>query len=462
MASAFSLLAQFGPVGFVSDAIVFAVVGILGPIAYILVRRLRRRRYFHLLNRRTFDLRQRWPQVLSGEIPAESWRFQPMDCEIVEAIVLDRLEVAPPDEAQQLTDFLRCSGLLDTRIWEARHRRGYRRQPALVSLGRMRAAEAIPALADALEDPDADIRVAALRGLGRTGLPEAAEEILKRMAHGALQGPAAPPQNALLNCCRACPNLLLGYIRRADDTVRPLLARVLGEIATPELDEELLLLASDPLPEVRASAARALGAAKPKAAFTALSSLATDEAWFVRLRAVVAMGELNDPRSVPVLIGTLCDPNRHVRLRSAAALARMDGRIEEIMPQVLQTGDRYALQAFVSELERSGRMMILVQDLLDPKRRTAAQAALAAVLRAGTYRMLLDALVHHSAWRVRVAVARLLAASGEQRLLSPLETLAAAMPAPRGRRIVRWVIDRLREHAARQEAAGPRPDRVPA
>jgi HEAT repeat protein len=462
MASAFSLLAQFGPAGFVTDAIVFAVVGILGPIAYILVRRLRRRRYFHRLSRRTFDLRQRWPQVLSGKIPAESWRFQPMDCHIVEAIVLDRLEVASGDEVRQLTDFLRRSGLLDTRIWEARNRRGFRRQAALVSLGRMRAPEAIPALADALEDSDPDIRVAALRGLGRTGLPEAAEEILKHIAHGALRGPAAPLQNALLNCCRACPNLLLGYIRRADDAVRPLLARVLGEIATPELDEELLLLASDPLPEVRASAARALGAAKPALALTALSTLATDEAWFVRLRAVVAMGDLNDPRSISVLIGTLCDPNRHVRLRSAAALARFTGRLEEVLQQVVRTRDGYALHAFVSELERSGQLLNLVNGLIDPAKREAAQAVLLGVLRAGAFRMLLDTLLHHASWRVRVAVARLLAASGEERLLAPLELLGAAMPTPRGRRIVRWVAERLREHAARQEATGPRPDRVPA
>jgi HEAT repeat protein len=461
MATVSSQLAQFGA-GLVTDAMLFAAAGILGPIAYILVRRLRRRRYFNQLNRRTFELRQNWSQVLSGQIPAAAWRFQPMDCEIVETIVLDRLEIVAAEEARELTEFLRRSGQLDTRIWEARNRRGFRRQSALVSLGRMRAPEAIPALAEALEDPDADIRVAALRGLGRTGLPEAAEEILKYIAHGALRGPAAPLQNALLNCCRACPNLVLSYIRRADDAVRPLLARVLGEIATPELDEELLLLASDPLPEVRASAARALGAAKPALALTALQTLATDEAWFVRLRAVVAMGELNDPRSIPVLIGTLCDPNRHVRLRSAAALARFTSRLEEVLQQVVRTRDGYALQAFVSELERSGQLLSLVNGLADAGKKGAAQSVLLGVLRAGAFRMLLDTLINHNSWRVRIAVARLLAASGEERLLGPLELLAAAMPTPRGRRVVGWVVEQLRARAARTQASGPQPDRVPA
>ena len=458
MGSVFEWLAGLRPAGYLTSALLFAGIGILAPIAYILVRRAVRRRYFRRLNRRTFELRQRWADILSGRVPAETWRFKPLDCEIVETIVLDRLEVSSPEETVKLTEFLRRGGLLDMRIWEARHLRGWRRQGALVSLGRMHAAESIPALAEALEDGDADIRIAALRGLGRTGLSEAAEEILRRVAQGTLHVPTAPLQNALLGCCRANPNLLLSYIRRADDQVRPTLARVLGEVATPALDEELLLLASDPLSEVRASAARALGAAKPRLALTALSNLATDETWFVRLRAVVAMGELNDPRSIPVLIGTLCDPNRHVRLRSAQALARLEGHLEEIMQQVISTRDRYALQVFVSELERSGRMLGLVQALLDPRQRTAAQTALLGVLRAGTHRLLLDTLVNHASWRVRLAVARLLAASGEERLVTPLEALEASIPTPRGRRIVRWILRQLR----RRTAPTPRPDQVTA
>jgi HEAT repeat protein len=458
MGSVFDWLAGLRPAGYLTSALLFAGIGILAPIAYILARRAVRRRYFNRRNRRSFALRQRWTDVLSGRVAPETWRFSPLDCEIVETIVLDRMEVASPEENAELTEFLRRSGLLDMRIWEARHLRRWRRQSALVSLGRMHAAESIPALAEALEDRDADIRIAALRGLGRTGLPEAAEEILRRVSQGTLSVPTAPLQTALLGCCRENPNLLLGYIRRSNDEVRPTLARVLGEVATPALDEELLLLASDPLPEVRASAARALGAAKPRLALTALSNLATDETWFVRLRAVVAMGEMRDPRSIPVLIGTLCDPNRHVRLRSAQALARLEGHLEEIMHQVISTRDRYALQAFVSELERSGRMLGLVQALLDPKQHTAAHAALLGVLRAGTHRLLLDTLVNHASWRVRLAVARLLAASGEERLVTPLEALEASVPTGRGRRVVRWILRQLRDHAAR----APRPDQVPA
>ena len=125
------------------------------------------------------------------------------------------------------------------------------------------------------------------------------------------------------------------------------------------------------------------------------------------------------------------------------------------MRQVISTRDRYALQAFVSELERSGRMFGLVQALLDPRKRGQAQAALLGVLRAGTHRLLLDTLVNHASWRVRLAVARLLAASGEARLVTPLE---ASIPTPRGRRMVRWILRQLRERTA----PVPRPDQVTA
>jgi HEAT repeat protein len=459
MAFASNWLALFGrPAGFVADALLLSVAGILAPIAFILARRAWRQRYFRRRAERTFQVRQKWEYILRGAIPPEKWRFDRLDCDIIESIVLDRLDAAPPEETVRLTDFLRRSGLLDMRIWEARRLRGWARQAALISLGRMRAPEGIPALAEALDEDDPDIRVAALRGLGRTGLPAAGEAILKRIAGGGLRLPATPLQNALLMSCRHDPNLALRYVRRAEDSVRPLLARVLAEIATPELDEELLLLASDPLPEVRAQAARAMAQAKPKLALTALATLAGDEAWFVRLRAVVAMGELNDPRSIPLLIGTLCDPNRHVRLRSASALARLEEHLGEILQAAVESRDRYALQSFVSELERSGRMIRLIEDLQRPGCRRTAEAALVTVVRCGAHRMLLDALVHHPAWRTRTAVARLLAGSGEQRLVAPLEALRGTAPTARARRVIDWILLHLRE----QTSPASRKDRVPA
>jgi len=102
------------------------------------------------------------------KIPFASWRNKPFDRRIVETIVLDVFEAAGPEESARLLQFLRVSGLIEKRIFEARHLIGWRRMRALVALGRTRAPEGIPALAEALRDRDLEIRLAALRGLGRT------------------------------------------------------------------------------------------------------------------------------------------------------------------------------------------------------------------------------------------------------------------------------------------------------
>jgi HEAT repeat protein len=168
------------------------------------------------------------------------------------------------------------------------------------------------------------------------------------------------------------------YIPQSSGPARELLARVLGELATPDLGDELLVLATDRLPEVRASAARALGNAQPAFALSVLSVLAADPQWFVRLRAVVGLSNFAHPETVRPLLLALCDPNRHVRQRAAWALARREPELESIFDQVVGTRDRYALEAFVSELERSGGFEKVVQAIQD---RSPAESAASILLK---------------------------------------------------------------------------------
>ncbi len=267
--------------------------------------------------------------------------------------------------------------------------------------------------------------------------------MLERIERDELDVPATPLQNALLSCCRWQPSMLVPYMRKASNENRALLARVLGEVATGEMGEDLLLLANDPLPDVRASAARALGEARLGIALSALGALASDPEWFVRLRAVVSLGQLRHPRTIPVLIETLCDPNRYVRLRSAMALARLDDQLAAILDLVAQKRDRYALQALVSELERSGTIFEQVRGLCMPAKRAEAETVLLAVLRAGAQRLLLATLFHYHDWHIRVAVARLLARWGERQLAPQVQRALEAEKSPRQIRIGRWLLQQL-------------------
>jgi HEAT repeat protein len=356
----FNGIEKLGPAGLVLEAILVSLLGILLLVGFIVLRRWYRARYFHKRNQRTVALRSQWDDILSGKVSAEDWRFNPLDCDIVESILLDSIEMSPADKLPPLLDCLRVSGLLDMRIYEARTLRGWKQRTALLALGRTRAMEAIPALAEGLDSRLRETRIAAVRGLGRTARMEAAIPILDRIVTGQFDAPERSLKNALVNCCRFCPDVLVNYVEQTHGPVRELLARVLGELASPELGEELLVLASDVLPEVRASAARALGNTNSSYTLPALHSLAADPEWFVRLRAVVALGQIENIDKISILLRSLCDANRHVRQRAAWALARMEPQLDQILEDVVATKDDYALQAFVSELERSGAIEKIV------------------------------------------------------------------------------------------------------
>ena len=353
MASIFEKLWRLGPAAFVAKAIVAAILldGLL--LAFILLRRSYRKRFFAKRDARVFELRQRWDALISGQIPYETWRKKPFDLRIVESIALDAFEAAGAEESARLLKFLRASGLIEKRIFEARQLTGWRRMRALVALGRTRAPEGIPALAEGLRDRVLETRLAALRGLGRMACPQAAEEILAWVGETGLSVPALPLQSALIQCCAERPQVLLPYVQHAEGSLREVLGRVLGEVATPSLGLDLLQFVGDDLDELRAAAARALSHTKSGLAFDLLNELARDPIWFVRLRAIVSLGKLSDHRAIPSLLRGLTDSNRLVRLRAAEALVELKTEMAPIFDQVVQTRDRYGLHAYLTALENA-------------------------------------------------------------------------------------------------------------
>jgi HEAT repeat protein len=363
MASIFEKLWRLGPAAFVLKAIFAAVLADAVLLAFILLRRAYRQRYFAKRDARVFELRQKWDDLLTGKIPYSAWRSNQFDRRIIEALALDSLEAATPEEAARTLKFLRASGLLEKRIYEARRLTGWRRMRALVSLGRTRAPEGIPALADALRDRDLETRMAALRGLGRMASPRAAEEILAWVSERGLNVPALPLQSALVHCCAERPQVLLPYVRSAKGPLREALGRVLGEVATPSMGLDLLQFVADDLDELRAACARALSHAPSALTLDVLSDLARDRVWFVRLRAVVSLGKLADQRAVPTLLLTLTDSNRLVRLRSAEALVALPPAMVPVFRQVVAAGDRYGLHAYLTALENANALAALEEEL---------------------------------------------------------------------------------------------------
>jgi HEAT repeat protein len=353
MESIFEKLWRVGPAAFVLKAIVAAILANALLLAFILLRRTYRKRYFAKRDARVFELRQKWDALISGEIPYETWRKKPFDRRIVETIALDAFEAAGSEESARLLRFLRQSGLIEKRIFEARQLTGWRRMRSLVALGRTRAPEGIPALAEALRDRDLEVRLAALRGLGRMACPEAGEEILAWVGESGLSVPALPLQSALIQCCAERPQLLLPFVQHAGGLLREVLGRVLGDIATPSMGLDLLQFVGDDLDELRAAAARAMSHNKSGMAFDLLNELVRDPIWFVRLRAIVSLGKLSDPRAIPSLLRGLTDSNRLVRLRAAEGLVELKTDMAPIFNRVVETRDRYGLHAYLTALENA-------------------------------------------------------------------------------------------------------------
>src|SRR5437764_914262 len=351
MTSIFEKLWRLSPAALVFKAILVAIAADALLLAFIFLRRTYRRRFFAKRDARVFEFRLQWDALISGKIPYETWRRKTFDRRIVEALAQDAFEAAGPEESARLLKFMRASGLIQKRIFEAQNLKGWRRMRALVALGRTRAPEGVHALAEALRDGHLEVRLAALRGLGRTACPQAAEEILAWVGEAGLQVPALPLQSALIQCCTERPQLLLPFVKRAEGTLREILGRVLGEVATPALGFELLQFVDDEHEELRAAAARAMAQADSSLALDALAELAQDRTWFVRLRAIIGLGQLADPRALPTLLTALTDSNRLVRIRAAEALVQFREALCPIFRKVVQLRDRYGLHAYLTAIE---------------------------------------------------------------------------------------------------------------
>ena len=179
------------------------------------------------------------------------------------------------------------------------------------------------------------------------------------------------------------PEALLPFLRRSQGESRELLARIASEIATPAMADEMIVLAADSRPEVRASAAKALAGAPLPLAIPALGDLARDEVWFVRLRAATAIGQISHPRTIPILLGAVRDSNRLVRIRAAAALAKFEHETVEILQNIVESRDRYALHSMITALELGGGFEKVMAELADPMLHDETASRLVSALREG-------------------------------------------------------------------------------
>src|SRR5258708_15715244 len=129
-----------------------AILSVLGGVALLLVLRLGRNIIHQFRIRKydalTFKIHSQWREIVRGGIPAETWRKNPMQCEIVQSIVIHEIGAAMDKDRPRLHEFLRSTGLIDLSIKKVTGGHGWGRRRRMVAPGGMRGAEANAPLSD--------------------------------------------------------------------------------------------------------------------------------------------------------------------------------------------------------------------------------------------------------------------------------------------------------------------------
>src|SRR6195256_3028862 len=140
---------------------VAAMLGVGMLLVFLMGRRVihsfRIRRYDEL----AFKIHNQWREILRGGVPIETWRKDPMQCEIVQSIVIQEIGAATDKARAGLQEFLRASGLIGLCIKKVKEGHGWSRRRAILALGAMRVPEAIAPLSEVFGDWQLEPRVAA-------------------------------------------------------------------------------------------------------------------------------------------------------------------------------------------------------------------------------------------------------------------------------------------------------------
>ena len=421
---------------------VLAALGgtLVGMFAFILGRRAWRARDFRRRDRYRDYWFRRLPSLLAGDTPGSQEMRVPEARETLESILVNRLETAEGAEQKQLSELIERAGLLDQRIRLLQKGPRWERLYSATLLGQMRSPGAIPALVEALEEDWPPLCSAALRSLGRIGSAAAGPAILGYLQRGR---PVEP--NLWLEAAVACvPDLedFASLLQDEREEVRVLAARSIAESPHPARFDSLNRFVFHPDPEVRAQVLRTLGRSRDGRAVSLLIAATHDSIWFVRLRALGALAELGDPSTLDAVLHAVKDSNFQVRQRAAATLASLVSCPGEALEKLLSSNDEYAVEALLSQLARSGLLWRSLPLLRSPQEqvRRDAEKLWSGAIAAGYHAILLNALETHPEWRVRVAIARLLARMDHPALVTELEQRLAAAPTTRLRRLLRAVL----------------------
>ncbi len=232
-----------------------------------------------------------------------------------------RLKGAPH---AQLVELLRRRGVLAHHIAALTDRRTLRRLRALWVLGIARHRPAALGVSRLLEDPSPEVRLMAVRVLGRIGGPAQLKALLERLA-----GPDALPWRVTVDAAchvrRGSAPIVIAALQHETGAVRAAAAHLVAAHAiakgAPRLAE---LLDDDPDQLVRGQAAVALGQiGSETVALPGLIRASASGDLDVRLAALSGLAALGGARATATLLERCADPNLRICREAARQLVRI-------------------------------------------------------------------------------------------------------------------------------------------
>lgn len=425
--------------------------GIVLLVAGIAARRRLQRWRYERVDRWRAEMESELPCWVAAGWPPRAWRNDPVRRQLLLDSLVSRIEL----EGRSCTRSGSCSlvapgaalpcagegrpcqgpgffralveqwGLVEEQIALVRRLQGLERAQAVILLGRLRAPRSISVLADLLDDPDGDVRLAAVRALGLVGTPAAARPLLDLLQQ--LELPVSIPsvQRALMNCCEKQPHILLLVLERLKGRRQAVLMRVLAELVTPGMLPALERMAGAEEPQTRAEVARALERLSVADSIPLLIQLANDRVWYVRVRAVRSLARAGGWATADVVLEALNSDYPEVRQAAAESLAQQPLPLDELIRKARLRLTPQAWRVFLGELGRQGLVWTLAEQLASPVEavRRIARQWLREALAAGAHKTLLDALAHPDPV-VADAVADFLGCWGDNSLRAELDELA--------------------------------------
>jgi HEAT repeat protein len=257
-------------------------------------------------------------------------------------------------------------GLIAKVLRDTRSRFKWTRARALRVLGELKVPASAPAVLQALEDRDADVRNVAARALGSMKL-QATDEALVGLLGRHDQAVSSRIAAMCIELGTRTSPLLVRTLREGSPKARFWAARILGEIkdagSAPALGDAL----QDAEPDVRSAAARALGTIAQRSTSSLLESALRDPIWYVRAHAAEALGKVADPAMAASLAESLGDRSWWVRRNALDALVRLGEASRPSLVRALNSDDRFARDCAIEALTVMG-----VQGSATPRTGTAA------------------------------------------------------------------------------------------